>query len=137
MPERGQQLLSAEFIPVESAIASLRTGNHDRCLGVGTAFADEPPLVVKIRHNGGRAIEQSRERRRLRDLKSGKEVAYSQDDLLKIERDVAGSGAIAAAGLPAFVAWKLSRVLVGQVRAKSPDVEPTARQKAWQGRSLP
>jgi hypothetical protein len=47
-------------------------------------------------------------------LKSGKEVAYLlQDDLLKVERDVADSDAIAAAGLPVFVAWKLSREQVG------------------------
>ncbi|HET6882636.1 MAG TPA: hypothetical protein VFI31_20885 [Pirellulales bacterium] len=46
------------------------------------ALGDEPPTLVKVRLKGGRAIvgeliEQSPERLKLRDLKSGTDVAYS------------------------------------------------------------
>jgi hypothetical protein len=66
-------------------------------------------------------------------LKSGKAVAYSQDDLLKVERDVADS-VVAATGLPVFVAWNLSREQVGPSAGKIADVEPTARQKGGSAR---
>lgn len=95
------------------------------------SFRDEPPSLVKIRLKGGRSIvgeliEQSRDGLKLRDLKSRKEVAYSQDDLLKVERDVADSQAIAVAGLPAFVAWKLSHEQVGSSAGKIAEIKPAA-----------
>lgn len=64
-------------------------------------------------------------------MKSGKEVAYSQDDRLKVEWDVADIDAIAAAGLPVFVARKRSRGQIGPSAGKIADVKPTARQKVW------
>ena len=44
------------------------------------------------------------------------QVACSHDDLLKVERDIADS---AAAYLPVFVAWKLSREQVGRLNHDS------------------
>jgi TolB-like protein len=95
------------------------------------AFGDGPPTLVKIRLRGGRAvvgelIEQSPDSLKVRNLKSGREAAYSTDDLLKVERDIGDSDAIASAGLPAFVAWKLSRDQTGSGSGKIADVKPTA-----------
>ena len=95
------------------------------------AFADKPPTLVKVRLQGGRSvvgelIEQSPERLKIRELKSGKETSFAQDDLLKVDRDLADNDAIASAGLPAFVAWKLSREQVGPASGKIADVKPTA-----------
>lgn len=94
------------------------------------ALADEPPKLVKIRLKGGRTIvgeviEQSREAVKLRDLRSGKEGEYAADELLKVERNVADSEAIASAGLPAFIAWKLSRSRA-HAAGKVAEVKPTA-----------
>lgn len=100
-------------------------------LAVLPAFGDESPTLVKIRLKGGRSVvgefvEQSREQLKLRDFKSGKEVSYPRDDLLKIDRDIADSDAIAAAGLPAFVAWKLSQEQAATPSGKIADIKPTA-----------
>ena len=70
---------------------------------------------------------------KLYDLKSEKEIADWQDDLLMVERDVADGDAIAAARLRVFVAWKLSREQVGPSAGKIAEVL-TARQKRLAGR---
>lgn len=68
---------------------------------------------------------------KLRDLKSGKAFASSHDD---VPRSNAGlPTAIAVAGLPVFVAWKLPSVQVGPSAGKIADFKPIARQKRWQG----
>lgn len=114
--------------------------SHRRCVAVWifcvsslaglSALADEPPPLVKIRLQGGRAIggeliEQSRKGLKLRELKTGKEAEYANDALLKVERNLADSDAITSAGLPAFVAWKLSHRQPGAA-GKIADIKPTA-----------
>lgn len=95
-----------------------------------SALADEPQALVKIRLKGGRAIvgeliEQSRTGLKLRELKTGKEADYADDELLKVERNVPDSDAMALAGLPAFVAWKLSHNQ-SSAAGKIADIKPTA-----------
>lgn len=95
-----------------------------------SALADEPPPLVKIRLQGGRAIvgeliERSRTGLKLRELKTGKEAEYANDALLKVERNLADSDAITSAGLPAFVAWKLSQHQ-SSAAGKIADIKPTA-----------
>ncbi|OYV75685.1 MAG: hypothetical protein B7Z74_00980 [Deltaproteobacteria bacterium 21-66-5] len=95
------------------------------------AVGDRPATLVKVLLRSGRSvvgelIEQSPERLKIRELKTGKETSFALDDLLKVDRDLADNDAIASAGLPAFVAWKLSREQVGPASGKIADVKPTA-----------
>jgi TolB-like protein len=96
-----------------------------------SATGDEPPTLVRVRLNGGQSvvgelIEQTPERVKLRNLKTGKEASYSTDDLRKVERDLADGDAISSAGLPAFVAWKLSCEQAAPGSGKIADIKPTA-----------
>ncbi|HET6878835.1 MAG TPA: hypothetical protein VFI31_01620 [Pirellulales bacterium] len=86
----------------------------------------------------GRARRRARllQPRKRRDLKSGTEVECSQDELLKVERDVGKNDANTAAGLPVLAAWKPSREQVGPSAGKIADVKPTATQKGSKAKKM-
>ena len=118
----------------KTRLAPRRTMETAAKIGCGESFSPSSNrIVLKPSAGCGPNLERCfgrawRERLKLRDLKSGRDVAYSQDDLLKVERDVADS-VVAGTGLPVFVAWNLSREQVGPSAGKIADVKPPRGKK--------